>query len=72
MADCSVRRHYPHDMRLQTTPPDPSEEPVYSERFHLEGYNLIQQQVNTTTRPVAAEFLAVLGSHADLCVAGGL
>ena len=54
-------------MRLQTTPPDPSEEPVYSERFHLEGYNLIQQQVNTTTRPVA-----VLGSHADLCVAGGL
>ena len=69
-------------MRLQTTPPDPSEEPVYSERFHLEGYNLIQQQVNT--RPLANDpkrfhFACerfslgwALMPMAPLCVAGGL
>ena len=29
---------------FRTTPPDPDLKPNYSERFHLAGYNLIQQQ----------------------------
>ncbi len=29
---------------FRTTPPDPALKPVYSERFHLAGYNRIQQQ----------------------------
>ena len=29
---------------FRTTPPDPNLEPKYSERFHLDGYNRIQQQ----------------------------
>ncbi len=37
--------HYPHDFGgFRTTPPDPDEEPVYSERFGIEGYNIIEQQ----------------------------
>jgi hypothetical protein len=37
--------HYPDDIsEFRTTPPDPDLKPDYSERFHLAGYNRIQQQ----------------------------
>lgn len=37
--------HFPSDFGdWRTTPPDPNLEPVYSERFDVEGYNIIQQQ----------------------------
>ena len=37
--------HYPDDISgFRTAPPDPNLAPDYSERFHLAGYNRIQQQ----------------------------
>ncbi len=37
--------HFPADFGgFRTTPPDPGLEPEYSERFGVEGYNIIQQQ----------------------------
>ncbi len=37
--------HYPDDISdFRTTPPDPDLKPDYSARFHLSGYNRIQQQ----------------------------
>ncbi len=37
--------HFPDDIGgFRTTPPDPNLKPDYSERFHLAGYNRIQQQ----------------------------
>jgi hypothetical protein len=37
--------HYPDDIsEFRTTPPDPNLKPDYSKRFHLAGYNRIQQQ----------------------------
>jgi hypothetical protein len=37
--------HFPSDFGgFRTTPPDPEMEPEYSERFSLEGYNVLQQQ----------------------------
>jgi hypothetical protein len=37
--------HYPDDIsEFRTTPPDPDLKPEYSERFHLAGYNRIEQQ----------------------------
>lgn len=37
--------HFPSDFGgFRTTPPDRNMEPEYSERFSLEGYNIIQQQ----------------------------
>ncbi len=37
--------HFPSDFGdWRTTPPDPDLEPEYSERFGVEGYNIIQQQ----------------------------
>jgi hypothetical protein len=37
--------HYPDDIsEFRTTPPDPNLKPVYSERFHLAAYNIIEQQ----------------------------
>jgi hypothetical protein len=37
--------HYPDDITdFRTTPPDPELKPDYSQRFHLAGYNRIQQQ----------------------------
>jgi len=37
--------HYPDDISgFRTTPPDPDLKADYSERFHLAGYNRIQQQ----------------------------
>jgi len=37
--------HFPDDIsEFRDTPPDPSLKPVYSNRFHLAGYNIIEQQ----------------------------
>lgn len=37
--------HFPSDFgNWRTTPPDPTEEPEYSERFKVEAYNKIEQQ----------------------------
>jgi hypothetical protein len=37
--------HYPDDIsEFRTVPPDPNLKPVYSNRFHLAGYNRIEQQ----------------------------
>ena len=37
--------HFPDDISdFSTTPPDPDLKPDYSERFHLAGYNRIQEQ----------------------------
>jgi len=37
--------HFPEDIsEFRTTPPDPDLKPIYSPRFHLEGYNRIEQQ----------------------------
>jgi hypothetical protein len=37
--------HFPDDIsEFRTTPPDPDLKPDYSQRFHLAGYNRIQQQ----------------------------
>ncbi len=37
--------HFPADFGgFRTTPPDPDLKPEYSERFQLEGYNIIEQQ----------------------------
>jgi hypothetical protein len=37
--------HFPDDITgFRTIPPDPDLKPDYSQRFHLEGYNRIQQQ----------------------------
>ncbi|HEX3846260.1 MAG TPA: alpha/beta hydrolase-fold protein [Steroidobacteraceae bacterium] len=37
--------HYPDDIsEFRTEPPDPNLKPDYSDRFHLAGYNRIQQQ----------------------------
>lgn len=39
--------HFPDGIsEFRTTPPDPNLKPDYSERFHLAGYNRIQQQEN--------------------------
>jgi hypothetical protein len=37
--------HFPSDFGgFRTTPPDPNLEPEYSERFDMDGYNIVQQQ----------------------------
>jgi len=37
--------HFPEDAsEFRETPPDPNLKPVYSERFHLAGYNRIEQE----------------------------
>lgn len=37
--------HFPSDFRgFRTEPPDPDLEPEYSERFDVDGYNIMQQQ----------------------------
>jgi hypothetical protein len=37
--------HFPFSFGgFRTTPPDENLEPIYSERFHMDGYNKIQQQ----------------------------
>ena len=49
--------HFPEDIsEFRTTPPDPGLKPDYSERFHLAGYNRIQQAeaYQGSTRPGSA------------------
>ena len=37
--------HFNHDFEgLRTEPPDPNLKPDYSDRFHISGYNRIQQE----------------------------
>ena len=37
--------HFPYDLgNWRETPPDPNLAPDYSDRFHLRGYNRIQQE----------------------------
>jgi hypothetical protein len=37
--------HFPSDFSgFRTTPPDPNIKPEYSERFQLEGYNIVEEQ----------------------------
>jgi hypothetical protein len=51
--------HYPDDIsEFRTTPPDPNLKPDYSQRFHLAGYNRIQQQeaYNFYQKWISADF----------------
>jgi hypothetical protein len=63
--------HYPTGFEdFRTTPPDPNAKPVYSERFHLAGYNLIQQQeaykeYQQWIAPGFPRFLAIEIQHAN-------
>jgi len=42
---CVFEGHFPSDISgFRTEPPDPNLKPDYSERFHLGGYNRIEQQ----------------------------
>lgn len=42
---CIFHGHFPADFGgFRTTPPDPDLKPVYSQRFHVEGYNRIEQE----------------------------
>jgi hypothetical protein len=55
---------------FRTTPPDPDLKPVYSERFHLAGYNRIQQQeaYKTYQQWISADFpryLVIKIQHAN-------
>jgi hypothetical protein len=62
--------HFPRDFGgFRTEPPDPDLKPVYSERFRLEGYNLIVQKeaydfYKEWTGPDFPRVLAVLVQHA--------
>jgi hypothetical protein len=63
--------HFPADIEgLRTEPPDPNLKPDYSERFHLAGYNRIQQEeaykfYQTWISPKFARFLVVEIEHAN-------
>jgi hypothetical protein len=63
--------HFPDDIsEFRTTPPDPNLKPDYSERFHLAGYNIIQQQeaydlYKTWISPNFPRFLVIEIEHAN-------
>lgn len=63
--------HFPNDISgFRTTPPDPNLKPDYSERFHVAGYNRIQQEeaykfYKTWTGPDFPRFLVVEIQHAN-------
>lgn len=63
--------HFVHDFdNFRTTPPDPDLKPDYSERFHLAGYNRIQQQeaykfYQQWIAPGFPRFLVVKIQHAN-------
>jgi hypothetical protein len=63
--------HFPDDISgFRTTPPDPDLKPDYSERFHLAGYNRIQQQeafnfYKTWTSKDFPRFLVIEIQHAN-------
>jgi hypothetical protein len=58
------------DNDFRTTPPDPNLKPDYSDRFHLAGYNRIQQEeayknYKTWIAPSTPRFLIVKLQHAN-------
>ncbi|MEM9053060.1 MAG: alpha/beta hydrolase-fold protein [Bacteroidota bacterium] len=61
--------HFPKDFNgFRTTPPDPNLEPVYSERFGVEGYNIMVQQeaydfYQTWTGPDFPRVIAIKIQH---------
>ena len=63
--------HFPADFGgFRTEPPDPNLEPDFSERFHIAGYNRIQQQeayrfYKQWTAPGFPRFLVVQIQHAN-------
>lgn len=63
--------HFPYDFGgFRTTPPDEDLEPVYSERFGVEGYNRIEQQeaydfYRSWTGPDFPRVLAIKIQHAN-------
>ena len=63
--------HFPEDIGgWRETPPDPNLKPEYSERFHLEGYNRIQEEqaykfYQEWTGPNFPRFLVVEIQHAN-------
>jgi len=63
--------HFNRDFeRFRTTPPDPNLKPDYSERFHLSGYNKIQQEeaykfYQQWTGPNFPRILVVQINHAN-------
>jgi len=63
--------HFPEDFGgFRETPPDPNLKPEYSERFHLEGYNRIQQEqaykfYQEWTGPDFPRFIIVEIQHAN-------
>ncbi|MEO0472846.1 MAG: alpha/beta hydrolase-fold protein [Bacteroidota bacterium] len=63
--------HFPADFGgWRTTPPDPDLEPVYSERFQMEGYNRVVQEYDYKfyqewTGPDFPRFLAIEIQHAN-------
>jgi hypothetical protein len=63
--------HFPADIEgFRTEPPDPNLKPDYSERFHLAGYNRIQQEeaykfYQTWISPKFPRFLVVEIEHAN-------
>jgi hypothetical protein len=63
--------HFPEDIGgWRETPPDPNLKPEYSERFHLEGYNRIEQEnayklYQDWTGPNFPRFLVVEIQHAN-------
>ena len=63
--------HFPDDISgFRTTPPDPDLKPDYSERFHLAGYNRIQQReaydfYKTWTSKGFPRFLVIEIQHAN-------
>jgi hypothetical protein len=63
--------HHPDDISgFRTTPPDPNLKPDYSERFHLAGYNRIQQEEGYAfykrwTAPAFPRFLVLEIDHAN-------
>jgi hypothetical protein len=63
--------HFVDDFdNFRTTPPDPNLKPDYSERFHISGYNKIQQQESYKfyqqwISPKFPRFLAVKIQHAN-------
>jgi hypothetical protein len=63
--------HFPENIEdFRTTPPDPDLKPDYSERFHIPGYNRIQQEeaykfFQQWTGPNFPRFLVVEIQHAN-------
>jgi hypothetical protein len=63
--------HFPDDIsEFRTTPPDPNLKPDYSERFHLAGYNRIQQEeayrfYQTWISPGFPRFVVIEIEHAN-------